>query len=52
MSEREISPQERIVQLRAIGEFPLDERLGQLVEAEASLRDELGRSSADDIATS
>jgi len=52
VSEREISPQERIAQLHAIGELPLEQRLGQLVEAEASLRDELGRSSADDIATS
>ena len=47
-----ISPQERMAQLHSIGELPLDERVGRLVEAEASLRDELGRSSADDTATS
>lgn len=52
MSEVENSPQERIAQLHAIGELPLDERVGRLVEAEAALRDELGRSSGDDTVTS
>jgi hypothetical protein len=52
VGEPAASDSERIAQLHAIGELPLDERVAQLVEAEASLRDELGRSSADDTATS
>ncbi|MFZ9087984.1 MAG: hypothetical protein ACO2Z1_03815 [Pontimonas sp.] len=52
MSEVDNSPEQRIAQLTAIGELPLDERVSRLVEAEAALRDELGRSTADDSATS
>jgi hypothetical protein len=50
VSEPDISAQERVVELDAIGELPLDERVSALVEAEAALRDELGRSSGEDSA--
>ena len=50
MSEPDISAQERLSELEAIGELPLDERVSALVEAEAALRDELGRSSGEDSA--
>lgn len=50
MSEPDISAQERIAELDAIGELPLDERVSALVEAEAALREELGRSSGEDSA--
>ena len=47
MSEPDISAQERLSELESIGELPLDERVSALVEAEAALRDELGRSSGE-----
>jgi len=50
VSEPDISAQERIAELDAIGELPLDERVSALVEAEAALREELGRSSGEDSA--
>ncbi len=50
MTEPDTSAQERISALEAIAELPLDERVTALVDAEAALRDELGRSSGEDTA--
>jgi hypothetical protein len=50
VSEPDISVQERLSELEAIGELPLGERVSALVAAEAALRDELGRSSGEDTA--
>jgi hypothetical protein len=52
VSEVDNTPEQRIAQLNAIGELPLDERVSRLIDVEAALRDELGRSTADDPATS
>ena len=50
MTEPSLSAQERISALEAIAELPLDERVTALVDAEAALREELGRSSGEDAA--
>lgn len=42
-----MSAQDRLSELEAIAELPLDERVSALVAAEDALRDELGRSSGE-----